>query len=153
MSDTPSNGYLRFPTKLFEIRDRGTFMPMMAVRLMVRDTAFRHNTGRSPIVVPNQMAIDDNAEEWLLRRAGYGREQINDHGGDTEPYVIFIRLVEVDAEYDAFSWQNQRTLGVAHRYIIEHWNELVSGQVIDVQHILGESDAPKTSERSLNSDV
>ena len=36
---------------------------------------------------------------------------------------------------------------VAHNYIIEHWHELKDGDVVDVQFILGETKAPKVSER------
>jgi hypothetical protein len=35
----------------------------------------------------------------------------------------------------------------AHEYIVSHFNELETGAVIDVQHLLGESDEPKRSER------
>jgi hypothetical protein len=36
---------------------------------------------------------------------------------------------------------------VAHEWIIEHWAELGDGDVVDVQHILGETATKKVSER------
>lgn len=166
--------------KLLEIRDRNTFIATMAVRLFGR-------TAR---------------EVFLLRRAGYSREQVtgitdekdltcpecgytvgadlvkdlhkmfpaglpcmNTYGhksgrivmmepkmgiGGTytgEPYVILAKLDGVEAQYDPFRWPNFRTLGNAHQHIIEHWSELTSGDVVDVEFILGESKEPKQSER------
>jgi len=39
----------------------------------------------------------------------------------------------------------------AHKYIKEHWDELRSGSVVDVEFILGESKEPKASERTSKS--
>lgn len=117
--------------KLFEIRDRATCIPAMAVRLR----------NRTP------------AEFFLLRRAGYSAEQI---GGpeefpgklahDREPYVILMKLDGVEAQYDPFAWRNFRTLGHAHSHIITHWHELASGDVVDVEFLLGETTTKKASE-------
>jgi hypothetical protein len=35
----------------------------------------------------------------------------------------------------------------AHKYIIEHWYDLKTGDVVDVEFALGESEKPKLSER------
>lgn len=107
--------------KLLEVRDRGTLMPVMAIR---------------------PMGTND-AEHWLWNRSGYG--------GNTETqqtYVIIVDMSEPPGviNYDPYSWDN-RTLRTAHRHIAEHWNELASGAVIDVEFILGESQQPKISER------
>lgn len=40
-----------------------------------------------------------------------------------------------------------RAYPVAHKYIIENWAKLKDGDVVDVQFILGETKAPKVSER------
>jgi hypothetical protein len=111
--------------KLLEIRDRGTFIPAMAIHLRNRDPQ----------------------EFFLLRRAGYSPEQIGGRAEDVEPYVILCKLVEVEAHYDSYDWPNQRTMGNAHRYIIEHWTELASGDVVDVEYALGETKTAKASER------
>lgn len=114
--------------KTFEIRDRNTFMPMLAIRLQIRD----------------------NKDYFLLRRAGYGEAQIMDTEAVEEPYIILVKLDGVEAQYDSFNWPNPRTLGNAHRYIISHWYELSNGDVIDVEFILGETKTPKISERGIN---
>ncbi len=116
--------------KLFEIRDRGTFIPVMATRLIV-----------------NELGEMGEAELWLLRRAGYNESQVLI--SVAEPYIILCKLDGVEAQYDSFSWPNQRTMGNTHRHIIELWSELKSGDVIDVEFILGETQTPKESERHL----
>ena len=40
-----------------------------------------------------------------------------------------------------------RTMIVAHKFIKEHFDELETGDVIDVEYILGETDTQKMSER------
>ena len=118
--------------KLFEIRDRNTFIPMLAIHLYV---------GGAPIA-GNPSA---EAEFFLLRRAGYSREQIL--FASAEPYILLCKLDGVESQYDPFAWGNQRTFGTVHRYLISEWNDLKSGDVIDVEYILGETQTPKTSER------
>ena len=105
-------------TKLFEIRDSGTFIPMIAIKL-------------SP---------QNEAERYLLGRAGFGR-QAEDH----EKYVLFSSLTGGEMTSDPYNWPN-RTRQVAHIYITEHFDELENGQVIDVQFILKETPQPKTTE-------
>ena len=112
--------------KLLEIRDRATFIPAMAI----------HLRNRTP------------SEFFLLRRAGYSAEQIGGREEDVEPYIILCTLTGTEANYDPFEWRNQRTMGTAHRYIIEHWKELESGQVVDVEFVLGETTTPKMSEQA-----
>lgn len=108
-------------TKLFEVRDSGTFIPMIAIKL-------------SP---------QNEAERYLLARAGFGR-QAEDH----QRYVLFSSLADGKMTSDPYSWPN-RTRQVAHSFITEHFDELKNGQVIDVQFILGETSEPKTSESYL----
>jgi hypothetical protein len=111
--------------KLIELRDSATLIPMIAIRL----------AHRTP------------AERFLLRRAGYGDAQI-ELWPDTEPYILFGRL-EGGSEfhYDPYGgWSNPRTFGVAHKWLIEHWSEVQSGDVVDVEFILGEKPTKKQSE-------
>lgn len=106
-------------SKTFEIRDRMTLMPVLAVRL------------------------DPGTERdrYLIALAGYGviPEQQKEH-------VILIKIQDWDAQWDSYAWRNQRTTGNAHRYIIEHFDELETGSVVDVEFILGETQQPKTTE-------
>lgn len=103
--------------KALEIRDEGTFIPMLAV----------------------DMNPTEEAQRYLLRRCGYAC--------DGRPNVILTRLSgDGEASNDPYQWGG-RTFPVAHNYIIEHWDELRDGDVVDVSFILGETSAPKRSER------
>lgn len=104
--------------KTIEIRDRGTFIPALAIRL-------------DP---------SDDRDRWLLARAGFGRE-----AEDQGRYVLLINLVK-DAPYDPFGHGPARTLGVVHQHLIEHFEEVGNGAVVDVEYLLGERAEPKTSE-------
>lgn len=118
--------------KLFEVRDRGTFIPTVAIKL---EYGFDDRTALS--------------ERHLLRRCGYAEVQINPLlNTPHEPYVLFgyLRGDGSSLHYDPHAWPN-RTMATAHRHVIERWNDLESGEVIDVEHILGETPEPKLSER------
>jgi hypothetical protein len=117
-------GDLVMEIKLFEIRDRATFIPAMAIKLR----------NRTP------------EEFYLLRRAGFSAEQIGWREEDFEPYIVLTRLVGGEANYDAFSWGN-RTMQTAHLHMINYWSQLTSGDVIDVEFILSETTEMKKSER------
>lgn len=109
--------------KLFEIRDRLTTMPVMAVKFNPQN----------------------DAEKWLLSRAGYGVTAEEQQG-----YVI-MWCIETGgkATYDCYDWEN-RTKEEAHMYLNLHFDTLESGAVIDIQYILGETTAPKQSDRFFN---
>lgn len=107
--------------KLIELRDRGTFIPIMAIKL----------------------GSEIEKERWLLSRAGYGVT-----ASEQSEYVLFARLGGGLISYNPSSWPAPvRTYREAHRWLIEHWDEMPSGGVLDVQYILGETDRPKESER------
>lgn len=105
-------------TKLFELRDRGTFVP----------------------VICTLMVSGDEKEHYLLRRSGYG---------PSPELILMAGLVSSPDQctYDMYDWGGNRTRMFAHQYIQEHWHELVSGDVIDVEYIQGETTTPKQSER------
>jgi hypothetical protein len=62
-------------------------------------------------------------------------------------------LNDQDATNDPYSWgirnKGPRTFPVAHNWIIDHFDEISDGDVIDVEFILGETKQPKTTERNL----
>ena len=61
-------------------------------------------------------------------------------------YEIEI-LESGETKNDPFKWDTcSRTIHEAHCYIYKHFNELSSGDVIDVEYILGESNIKKRSE-------
>ena len=105
-------------TKCLELRDDGTFIPVLCV----------------------DMNPERLEESYLLRRCGYpcdGRPNIllTPLGADGDP-----------AWNDPYAWGG-RTYPVAHRWIIDNWATLRDGDVVDVEFILGETKAPKRSER------
>lgn len=106
-------------TKAFEIRDSATFIPVIAVR----------------------MISTHPKERYLLWRSGYG---------SSAPLVLLCRMAAdgcaFQASYTPFSWGTSRTLTVAHQYIETNWDKLTTGDVIDVEFILGETPQPKLSE-------
>jgi hypothetical protein len=111
--------------KTFEIRDAMTFVACVGIRCVP-----------SMLTIPAEAVARD---QWLLRRAGYAAGSA---------LVLFSRLDGTGpANYDPYAWTNNRTMAVAHEYIMKNWADLASGSVVDVEFILGIADAPKTSER------
>src|SRR5271166_410485 len=104
--------------KALELRDAATFIPVLCVDM-------------NPV---------NEAQRYLLRRCGYpcaGR-----------PNILMTHLAAdgTAAWNDPYAWGG-RTFPVAYAYIIEHWDELQDGDVVDVNFILGETTEPKLSER------
>ena len=121
--------------KLLEVRDRHTFIATLAIDMNPEayDVDGRPSIGDR---------ARDAAQHYLLRRCGYPC--------DGRPNIAITPL---DASgrpmwNDPYGWSGiGRTLPVAHNWIIEHWDELSDGDVVDVEHILGERAEPKKSER------
>jgi hypothetical protein len=107
--------------KTIEVRDAMTFIPVLAVNLKPGN-------------------LDDR---YLLARAGY-----SPHPEEQARYVILIRIEgKMAAHYDPIDWSSDtRTMPTAHQYLIDHWDDVESGDIVDVQFILGETDEPKVSE-------
>ena len=81
------------------------------------------------------MAIRVSGDDgYLMRRAGFG-----------SPMIYLVHLTSEKCKYDPFGWDN-RTMHTAHLWIEKNFQDLKSGQVVDVQFILGESVVPKESE-------
>jgi hypothetical protein len=105
--------------KCLEIRDSASFIPVICIR----------------------PTPDNEAQRYLLRRDGY-------RGDDSEHCIIYIQAQCRGVAYDCYDWpHNPRTHRVAHNYVTEHWHELRDGDVVDVQYILHETEAPTVSER------
>jgi hypothetical protein len=104
--------------KAVEIRDKATFVPAMAIK----------------------MVPATEGQRYLLRRAGYDL-----HG---PPSIMLVRMVDCRAEYDPYSWPDLRTMRHAHLWIAAHFDEMSdSGDVVDVEFILSETKEPKRSEQ------
>jgi hypothetical protein len=110
--------------KTFEIRDSGTTIPVMAINLQT----------------------DNEADRFIIARGRFGKT-----AEQHQSYVYLIHLMDQRCSYDEFTWgtggSGDGTLQEAHRYIIKHFFELESGEVIDVEYILGINSTKKVSER------
>lgn len=112
----PTNG---FEARVLEIRDRGTLIPALAVRLKPWN----------------------EASQALMEAAGYW--------GDWKPVMLIdMATHDACVNPRAWGERRgARTLPTAHEYIEKHWDEVRDGDVIDVRFILGESEAPVEPER------
>lgn len=103
--------------KMFELRDRATFIPVICIEM-------------------TQENLRDQ-ESWLLRKAGYD---------DLSRCILLVRAEGGKANYDPYAW-GDRTFTIAHDYISKFWEILTPGEVIDVSFILKETTEKKVSER------
>lgn len=109
-------------TKVLEIRDSHTFIPAVAF----------------------QLAPENEAERYLMARAGYGKS-VQDH-------LSYIFLMSLSGGHgqccsDIYDWSGRgRTFQVAHDYLYKNWKDINAGDVIDVEYILGEKTTKSTSE-------
>jgi len=110
--------------KALEVRDRMTFIPVLAVDMN-----------------PDGDGYAGQAQRYLLRRCGYSCVGL--------PNILLTKLTAdgSPATNDPYWWSNSRTFTVAHNWIIDHWSEIKDGDVIDVEFILGETAEKKLSER------
>jgi hypothetical protein len=106
--------------KCLEIRDSGTFIPVICIR---------------PVA-------ENEGQRYLLRRDGY-------RAYESEHCIIVIKAQCRGCSYDPYDWPGDtRTMRNAHACIEEHWHTLHDGDVIDVEFILGEQPTKKVSERA-----
>lgn len=102
--------------KFFEVRDRGTKILVMAIK----------------------MISTNDIERYFLKQAGFGQDY---------PSVMVTRLFDSESQIDPYKWTSGgRTMREAHIFIEEHFDELETGAVVDVEYILGETDTPKKSD-------
>lgn len=105
--------------KFLEIRDVGTTIGVMCVATV---------STKDPIL---------NKFMW---HAGFGPSQAE---------IIIVKLDGCEAHYDRHLWNpgsRIRTMQAAHHYIKAHWNELKSGDVVDVEFNNGETVNQKAPE-------
>jgi len=109
---------IRERMKLFEIRDKATFIIVACCRLL----------------------STNSADHYLLNRAGVLPTSEDLH-------TLMYTFSDGRSNLDPGCW-NDRTYQTAHEYINKNWHELNSGDVIDIEFILGETKKPKISERN-----
>ena len=107
--------------KVLEIRDEGTHIPALAMRMTAAD----------PVCA------------WYIHgRCGFPR----DGSG-----IVLMLLDKQQATVDPYDWAKfrvgPRTVPNAHHYIYENFDKLNDGDVIDVRVILGETETPAPSDR------
>lgn len=111
--------------KMFEVRDRGTFIPIIAMRL--KPTC--------------------EAERYLLTRGGFGILEATQAS-----YLLVCKMTDQQTgTTDPFGHGIGRTLRDAHRHLEKHFDELETGSVICVEFLNGERAEPKTSEAANDS--
>lgn len=109
--------------KLLEIRDCGTCIPVLAIRL----------------------EPENEAERWLLARSGFGITP--------DAQREYIAVWKLDGGRDVCTTDpfqhggGPRTMPTAHQFIEQHFDELESGAVVDVRFLLGETTEPAKSDR------
>lgn len=122
--------------KALELRDEGTFIALLAVDM-------NPVVGRpwDDIIESTAVIYQSKDQRYLLRRVGYPC--------DGRPNVLITKLSGdgSKASNDPHYWRD-RTMATAHAYIIENWEKLRDGDVVDVEFILGETPSPKASERT-----
>lgn len=106
-------------TKMIEIRDSMTTIAALAIRMIANDLK----------------------EYSFLWREGYPKDGSS---------IVLMRLSDQKATNDPYKWHalgmGLRTMQISHDFIINHWDEIESGDVVDVEYILNETTAPKTPE-------
>ncbi len=83
-----------------------------------------------------RMAPANEEQRYLLARVGFRTAQI-----------VLMRLNDQEAHSDPYEWRDARTMPNAHVWLLEHFDDVKDGDVLDVEFILGEARAPKVSER------
>lgn len=113
-------------TKCFEIRDDGTLIAVLAIKLVT----------------------DSEAENFLLARNGFWGHPVGE-----EP-IIVISLPAMECSYSQYKWKDtSRTMKVAHAHIRENFDALETGAVVDVEFLLGERATPKIAARLAKLEV
>ena len=105
--------------KCFEVLDRATLIPVICIKL----------------------ATEILIEQKILRQAGFSTHPFN-------ACILYVHLAGRRNEWDPYNWAD-RTNTTAHKYIKENWNTLISGDVIDVEWIKGETKTKNKSDLYL----
>lgn len=83
-----------------------------------------------------RMTSEDYTERIILRESGYGNY----------PVCIFLSMLNDSCRsaYEPFGWRWTdshivRTMPTAHEYIENNWHSLTTGDIVDIEKILGEN--------------
>lgn len=107
--------------KALEIRDEGTCIPVFAIRMFSGNPVFKS----------------------YLRRNGYPADGSS---------IAVLKVSDMRGTNDPYEWvdlrMGPRTMPTAHQYILDNFDTLNDGDVIDVRVILGEAHTPAVREAS-----
>ena len=106
--------------KFLEVRDKATFIPVIAVLVVV----------------------EDERSFQLMRAVGWSPIDCSDG------LVMVSRIVNGEGKMTSYDWPN-RTMSTAHGYIADTFHGLQNGDVIDVEFILGETTEKKTPQAEV----
>lgn len=60
--------------------------------------------------------------------------------------IIMGALTGTEQSYDPDQWEGGRSMRIIHQYLCKHWDDLRSGDLLDVRYIMGEVDKPCETE-------
>lgn len=103
--------------KLFELRDHGTFIPLLCIK-------------------PSYDVLDSFVARMVWR---YGYKD------SRAVIVLHMGSPERGCQSDPYGW-NDRTFTTAHAHVEANWESLKTGDLLDVRVILGEATEPCESE-------
>lgn len=96
-----------------------------------------HDEATTLIVMATRPEYGDPAEAWCWGREGFA---------DGTRYTMITYVTKGITHYDPYNW-GSRTLFEAHQHIAKHFDTLKTGDVVDVEYIIGKRMSPKLSER------
>ena len=80
---------------------------------------------------------DNERESLIFQRGGYLKGS---------SLIIMGALSGKQCSYDPYDWDRGRSMRIAHQHLTLHWDDLRSGDVIDVCFIMKETDKPCDTE-------
>jgi len=105
--------------KFLEVRADGYFLSMLAV-------------GAYPTIDK----LNDR-EIWILNRAGRSAKHTQ---------ILLMDLVSGASSWEPGNWTDRETT-ITHVHLLSNWKSIKSGDVIDIQYILGERKTIRLSEQ------
>lgn len=117
-------------TKFLEIRDHGTLVPALAIRI--------EHDPLAALLVSNATVGEIRANA-IIARGGF-------HRGSG---IYLMRLSDARAQCDPYEWVRDRTHAAVHHWLYDHWAEVSNGDLLDVRVILGEATEPAPTELHL----
>ena len=122
--------------KFFEVRDSMTCIPVMVTSVCADQ-------------IPTEVNPFAEEDRWFIRRSGWGQSQVGLYftALDSDKKCTALGIAGNHVIHSYHNTSPARTLREAFTFIQREWFNLDSGEVIDVEFILGETQTKKTSDR------